>query len=244
MRNIVRRPFAIIAAVLALASSVSSAQEAPRATTDVAHEVRTRLMSLPDYGVFDLLTLGVENASVVSLGGYVVTETLKKDAERTAREVAGVTEVRNRIEIAPLSLVDEDIRRREYHAIYDESALSRYVTATNGPAIRPGLRAWGAQARMFPGGFDGPLLFESPFHAYEPIGIYAIHILVKNGVVTLAGVVDDDADKELAGITARGVTGVAGVATRTLIARNSTGSSSWKVSGSRPADHNGVSGPR
>jgi osmotically-inducible protein OsmY len=45
----------------------------------------------------------------------------------------------------------------------------------------------------------------APFYGYEPIGDYAIHILVKNRVVTLAGIVDNEGDKTLAGLRARSV---------------------------------------
>jgi hyperosmotically inducible periplasmic protein len=45
----------------------------------------------------------------------------------------------------------------------------------------------------------------APFYGYDPVGNYAIHILVKNRVVTLAGVVDNDGDKNIANIKARGV---------------------------------------
>ena len=47
-----------------------------------------------------------------------------------------------------------------------------------------------------------------PFWGYDPVGDYAIHILVNNRVVTLAGVVDSEGDKTLAGLKTRGVTGV------------------------------------
>jgi osmotically-inducible protein OsmY len=41
----------------------------------------------------------------------------------------------------------------------------------------------------------------------EPLGDYPIHIIVKNGRVTLLGVVDNEADKNVAGMKARGVPG-------------------------------------
>jgi osmotically-inducible protein OsmY len=34
-----------------------------------------------------------------------------------------------------------------------------------------------------------------PFFGYDPVGDYAIHILVNNCTVTLAGVVDNEGDK-------------------------------------------------
>ena len=57
----------------------------------------------------------------------------------------------------------------------------------------------------------GPRFAAAPFYGYDPVGNYAIHILVKNRVVMLAGVVDNEADKNLAGIKARGIKDVTGV---------------------------------
>ena len=51
----------------------------------------------------------------------------------------------------------------------------------------------------------------APFFGYDPVGDYAIHILVNNRTVTLAGVVDNEGDKTLAGLKTRGVTGVSEV---------------------------------
>ena len=48
----------------------------------------------------------------------------------------------------------------------------------------------------------------APFYGYDPVGNYAIHILVKNRVVTLAGVVDNDGDKTLVALKARTVANV------------------------------------
>ena len=63
----------------------------------------------------------------------------------------------------------------------------------------------------------------APFFGYDPIGNYAIHILVKNRVVTLAGVVDSEGDKTLAGLKARGVGAVLTVSNDLEVATNSTG---------------------
>ena len=49
------------------------------------------------------------------------------------------------------------------------------------------------------------------FPGMEPIGDYPIHIIVKNGRITLLGVVDTEGDKTLAGLRARDVPGSFGV---------------------------------
>lgn len=207
----------IVFALLALAAPYQAPTESP---TQVAQEVRKHLLSLPYYGVYDLISLSVDQNNVVSLGGYVLTDTLKKDAEREAREVKGVKEVQNRIEIAPVLPFDDDIRHAVYHAIYGDASLSRYGTPDSEMmSMRPGFRSWGpgiggwgmggrGQAR---GPFASPRLMAAPFYGYDPVGNYAIHILVKNRVVTLIGVVDSDSDKTVAGFKARGVASVQAV---------------------------------
>jgi len=48
-------------------------------------------------------------------------------------------------------------------------------------------------------------MIDAPFYGLEPIGNYAIHILVKNRVVTLVGVVDNEGDRTLAALKTHGV---------------------------------------
>ena len=52
---------------------------------------------------------------------------------------------------------------------------------------------------------------ERRFPGMQPVGVYPIHIIVKNGRTTLLGVVDNAADRQIAEIRAREVTGVFGV---------------------------------
>jgi hypothetical protein len=57
--------------------------------------------------------------------------------------------------------------------------------------------------------FAGPLygFGAGAFLGMEPAGDYPIHIIVKNGRVTLLGVVDNEGDKTIAGMKARQVPG-------------------------------------
>ena len=49
---------------------------------------------------------------------------------------------------------------------------------------------------------------ERHFRGMQPVGPYAIHIIVKNGRTMLLGIVDGAADRHIAGVRARDVTGV------------------------------------
>ncbi len=118
--------------------------------------------------------------------------------------------MQNRIEILPPSPTDEDLRWAVYRAIYRDSFLSRYGTAEDVLA-RP--RFWGR-------GFRGmrPFWREAPFFAMEPLGNHAIHIIVKNGRVILAGEVDTESDRNVAKLKASGVFGVFSVENDLVVA--------------------------
>jgi hyperosmotically inducible protein len=104
----------------------------------------------------------------VTLEGQVVRPTLKSDAEAAVKSIPGIGTVVNRIEVLPVSPMDDEIRRAVYRAIYSDPSLSKY--------------------------------------GYSSVA--GIHIVVKSGNVTLEGVVDSDADKNLANIRANGVPNV------------------------------------
>ncbi len=128
--------------------------------------IRSALITLPYYGVFDYLEFSVQGRTV-TLTGYATRPTLKKDAEAAVHDVKGVEEVVNKIEVLPLSPADDRIRRALYRSIYGAPSLQRYGVGANPP----------------------------------------IHIIVRNGNVSLHGIVSNEMDKNIAGIQARSVGG-------------------------------------
>ena len=216
-----RRSLLVLVVTITLGPLAVSAQQTTVAPAQIATDVRKHLLSLPYYGVFDLLTFNVDDNDNVTLAGYVLADTLKKDAEREVREVKGIKDVQNKIVIAQAFPLDDEIRHGVYHAIYGDSSLSRYGTpGSQLRSLRPGFRDWGAGFGGWGRGLGGPHagfggrafggshLMGAPFYGYDPVGEYAIHILVNNRTVTLAGVVDTEGDKTLAGLKARGVANV------------------------------------
>ncbi|HMF60618.1 MAG TPA: BON domain-containing protein [Vicinamibacterales bacterium] len=163
---------------------------------DPIEAIRKELMQLPYYGVFDFLAFSYDKGTV-TLGGYAYHVGLKNDAVRAAKRVPGVDTVVDKIEELPASPMDDELRWKVYYAIYRDPFLSRYAP---GGGMLWGHR--GALGSSFHGGFAGPR-----FPGMEPLGDYPIHIIVKNGRVTLLGVVDNEADKNVAGMKARGVPG-------------------------------------
>ncbi len=134
---------------------------------DLPREVRHELVMLPYYSIFDNLGYRVDG-DVVTLFGEVTRPVLKSDAENVVRRIEGVSRVENRIEVLPLSPMDDRIRIATARAIYGYPSMQRYAMG----AVPP------------------------------------IHIIVKNGNVTLEGVVANEADRNIANIRANGVPGV------------------------------------
>jgi hyperosmotically inducible protein len=92
----------------------------------IVREVRHELVMLPYYGVFDNLTYRVDG-STVTLMGQVTRPTLKSDAGNVVKGIEGVERVDNKIQVLPLSSMDDGIRLAEYRAIYGTPGLDRYA---------------------------------------------------------------------------------------------------------------------
>ena len=129
--------------------------------------VRHELLMLPYLSLFDDLSYRVDGTTV-TLFGEVTEPVLKRDAENVVKRTEGVTAVNDQIEVLPLSPMDNQIRWREYRAIFGYGPLQRYSLGA----------------------------------------LPSIHIIVKNGNVTLKGAVSSNMDKQLVYTRANGVPGV------------------------------------
>jgi hyperosmotically inducible protein len=146
-----------------------------------------------------LLVFRVDRGTVY-LAGYSFQGSLKEDAEKAVKRASGVDEVANKIEVLPASQNDDRIRWATFYRIYTDDFLSRYAPGGEYEVLRE-LR----DERHFPG--------------MQPVGLYPIHIIVKNGRTMLEGVVDNAADRQIAELRAREVEGVFAVENDLTIAR-------------------------
>jgi hyperosmotically inducible protein len=167
---------------LALLNGPSLAQQnrtSTRGYDRIVKEVRSEIVMLPYYSVFDDIQYKVEGEKVTLLG-QVRNATLKSDAENAVKGIEGVEQVDNQIEVLPLSNTDDQIRRAVYYSLFaDGSPLFRY--------------GWGA--------------------------VPPIHIIVKDGRVTLTGIVDSEGDKTTAGMLAQKVPGTFSVTNNLTVAK-------------------------
>ena len=191
------------AAGIALLAGVSSGQSL--GARETIESVQRSLERLPYYGVFDYMAFNLDRGAV-TLTGYAYHGSLRHAAESATRRTSGVDEVANRIELLPPSQNDDRIRWATFYRIYTDAFLSRY--APGGPDQ---VRREIYDSRRFPG-------------MHQPLGVYAIHIVVRHGHTTLFGVVDNDGDRQIAEVRAREVTGVFSVVNEIVVADSKTAS--------------------
>lgn len=180
-----------------LTPQTAAQQNQDEALLRAANKIRKEIVTLSDYGVFDWITFSMgpgANGYKVTLKGSASRPTLKSGAEQVTKKVEGVGEVVNEIEVLPLSRVDEDARMRVYASIYFHPTLSRYNPGRGTPIYGS---AYGARRAAAIGISNDP-----------PMGYHPISIIVRNGNVTLEGVVDNDMDKQIAEMQANTVNGV------------------------------------
>ena len=164
----------------------------------MAEAIRKQLVTLPQYSVFDNLHFAIKGSTVI-LRGEASRPTLKSAAENVVKKVEGVQNVVNEIEVLPLSPNDDRIRAAVYYNIYSHPAMTRY-TSNRGPQFL-------SLTRRTMGITQDP-----------PIGWHAIHIIVKNGNVTLVGVVQNSGDAAIAGMRANTTPGVFSVDNDLMVA--------------------------
>jgi hyperosmotically inducible protein len=188
-------------------AAIASAQARPSLSElEITDKVRSAILQLPYYGVFDLIAFGVDG-NTVTLTGDVYRASLKKEAVDAVRKIPGVRVV-DKIEVLPTSIDDDRIRSEVFRKIYTDDFLSKYGTPVPGfTGLRQGRHYWGRSFGSWPG-FRTGMWGRAPFLGMEPLGNYGIHIIVKGGDVTLFGTVSSEADKTKAGLDARSVFGV------------------------------------
>lgn len=182
--------------ILPLAAPSVIAQDTPASSTwsqedmlRIVKQVQKNLSGLNRLSVFDWLTFGIQGKKLI-LNGYASRPVLKDDAGRAVKGIPGIDAVENKIEVLPLSPNDDRIRASIYNRIYTQPSLRKYNAnqGTLASAMGPG----GRNSTMMAGGITNN----------PPLGYHAIHIIVKNGNVTLFGAVLNDMDAAIAEVQA------------------------------------------
>ena len=105
-----------------------------RQTAALQEEVRHQIMMMPYLSVFDWIEAEVAPNGTVTLTGTVTQPTVKSEAEWRVKRLESATGVVNKIEVMPLSNMDDQLRVAMYRAIYtNDSPLFKYAIRSVGP---------------------------------------------------------------------------------------------------------------
>jgi hyperosmotically inducible periplasmic protein len=103
------------------------------AQANVQKNVRHELNMLAYVNAFDYMTFTVDANGNVTLNGEVTNPVVKSDAANVVKRVEGVGQVKNKIQVLPLSFFDNGLRARLYRTIYGYGPLQRYAMGVEKP---------------------------------------------------------------------------------------------------------------
>jgi hyperosmotically inducible periplasmic protein len=122
--------FLTAALILVLSAPAVAAQALePPALTDA---VIRSINSYSRFTIFDDISVDVDQGTV-TLRGKVTMPFKRTDLGKRVSAIEGVRAVRNEIEVLPVSLQDEALRRKIARAIYGNAAFWRYAAMANPP---------------------------------------------------------------------------------------------------------------
>jgi hyperosmotically inducible protein len=179
-------------------------------TLRIIKDIQKNLGRLSNYSVFDWITFGIQGKTV-TLKGYASRPSLKEDAARSLKGIAGITSVVNQIEVLPNSPADDRVRAAVYSRIYTQASLRKYNA--NAGSLARAMGPGGRSIALMAGGITND----------PPLGYHAIHIIVKNGNVILYGVVLNQGDVAIAGMQANSAPGAFSVDNDLIVEGATTG---------------------
>lgn len=121
----------VLTAVLAVGLG-SPAFAGDRENLQIFRDVSNQVLRYTQFTIFDSVHANVDDG-IVTLTGKVTMPYKKQDIERRVAKVDGVREVRNGIEVLPVSIHDDELRHRIARSIYGNSAFWNYAAMVNPP---------------------------------------------------------------------------------------------------------------
>ncbi len=119
--------FAVAIAVVTLGSASIFAE--PRTENlMIFRNIEKQIHRSTYFSIFDDVKVSIEDEGVVTLAGNVTMSIKRNEIAKHVEQVDGVTEVRNEIDVLPVSGFDDLLRYRLARAIYGNSMFRTYGT--------------------------------------------------------------------------------------------------------------------
>ena len=120
----------VVALALTLAQIPAAAAQISDA--DLAERVAATVRGYAQFGIFDDISIGVENRDV-TLTGRVTMPYKRIDIEARVKQIDGLRSLTNKIEVLPVSIYDSELRQRLALAIYGHPSFRHYASMVTPP---------------------------------------------------------------------------------------------------------------
>lgn len=121
-----------VLALCAIAWLSTPAMAEERKDLQIFRDISDQVNRYTQFTIFDSVEAEVANGHVV-LSGAVTMPYKKDDIERRAKSVNGVQSIENKIDVLPVSSMDDELRFRVARAIYGNSSFWNYAAMANPP---------------------------------------------------------------------------------------------------------------
>ena len=118
----------ILSAALLLAFAAAASAQVPE--PELIERTARAVETYPRYTVFDHVAASIDGG-VVTLTGKVTMPIKKDELGKRIEGIAGAGNVRNEIDVLPVSIGDERIRQRTSRAIYGNTTFREYAARPN-----------------------------------------------------------------------------------------------------------------
>jgi hyperosmotically inducible protein len=125
MKKVLRA--AVLSAVAVAALAMPRAALAEITDADLTERVIDVIQRYPQFGMFDDISITVENREV-TLFGKVTMPVKKDEIGRRVAKIDGVRRLVNEIQVLPVSPFDDDLRLRVARAIYNHPSFWQYAS--------------------------------------------------------------------------------------------------------------------
>lgn len=122
----------LMGAAIVLLTISGPAWAASQSELQLFRAVQREVLQYPQFSIFDSVNAEFDGG-VVTLSGKVTMPYKRTEIARRVAEVQGVREVRNRIDVLPVSSFDDELRFKIARAIYGNQNFWNYASMPNPP---------------------------------------------------------------------------------------------------------------
>jgi hyperosmotically inducible protein len=127
-----RRAIALFVVGCALLAGAGPVRAWQISDADLAERVAAAVRDYPRFGIFDDISIRVDNR-VVTLLGRVTSPNKKTEIERAVAKIDGIRTLANEIGVLPVSRYDSELRDQLARAIYGHPSFRHYAVMPNPP---------------------------------------------------------------------------------------------------------------